>query len=120
MSIKLAIYLCGPYTKPDPVENTRNAILLGQRLRDEFGVITLTPHFLLAEHLISPRPYDYWLSVGVDMLSRCDALFRIEGESLGADLEEQYAKKMNMPVFHDEVTLSAWVEKTYESWRKEF
>ena len=103
------VYLAGPYTKPDPVVNTRVAILLGAHLRDAYGVRVFVPHFTHFEHLIDPKPYEHWLKIDLDWLPLCDVLYRMPGESSGADKEVTAAIKAGIPVVYDEDQFRAWL-----------
>lgn len=111
MRSKPFVYLAGPYTKPDPASNTRNAVLAGQRLRDELDIVAIVPHVTHFEHMLAPKPCDYWLRIDLDILDGCDALLRMPGESTGADAEERHAEFRNIPVFYCEVKLSEWVKQ---------
>jgi hypothetical protein len=95
---KPTIYLAGPYTKPDPVINTRDAILLGAKLRDVFNCRVFVPHMSHFEHLLAPQPYARWLEIDLDWLLLCDVLYRMPGESSGADKEVEAAQAAGVPV----------------------
>lgn len=60
--------------------------------------------------------YDYpiWLDMCFEQIKRCDALFRMDGFSPGADKEVELAKKLGIPVFHHHGSLSKWIA---EHWR---
>src|SRR5262245_39762275 len=73
------VYLAGPYTRPDPVENTHTVIRLASELVDEGLVTPVVPHLTLLWHLVSPRPLEFWYEYDVAILGRCDAVFRIVG-----------------------------------------
>ncbi len=100
---KPLVYIAGPYTKPDPVVNTREAILLGQRIREQLGVQVFVPHFSHFEHLLSPRDFEYWMAIDLEWIERCDVLFRMAGESAGADREVIHARKLGIPVITDSI-----------------
>jgi nucleoside 2-deoxyribosyltransferase len=102
------VYIAGPYTLPDPVANTNGVIELASELIDEGLVTPLIPHLTLLWHLVSPRPLDFWYAYDVALLRRCDALFRIEGASSGADMEVDFAGAHGIPVFTNRDDLTAW------------
>ena len=111
--MKPLVYIAGPYTNPDPVENTHRAITEGLAIRDTYDVGVIIPHVTLAAHLVSPRDLDYWYAFDLDQLSHCDALYRLPGASSGADKEVDYAKGLGMPVFigpGDRRLLGIWRE----------
>jgi len=102
------VYIAGPYTKPDPVENTTKVIGLASNLVDEGLITPFVPHLTLLWHLVTPRPLEFWYEYDVATLSRCDALFRMPGESTGADREVVFAREHDIPVFTDLDALRDW------------
>lgn len=92
------IYIAGPYSKGDVAVNVRNAIELQSFLYGEgFHVFNpLLTHFV---HLISPRPYEFWLAEDLVWLKKCDLLVRLPGESSGAEKEIVEAEKLGIPVY---------------------
>ena len=95
---KPLIYVAGPYTQGNLDVNIRRAVMCGDVLVG-FGAAPFIPHLFHLWELMSPRPYEEWLELDLDMLERCDALVRIQGESPGADREEAYADILKIPVF---------------------
>jgi hypothetical protein len=100
------VYVAGPYTRPDPVENTRAAILVGERLYAA-GLYAVVPHVNLIQHLVAPKGVDHWYEHDLHALTKCDALLRMPGESTGADLEVEFARRRWIPIFDNEATLLA-------------
>lgn len=94
---RLLIYLAGPYTEPDPVENTHRMIRIADALLDA-GFTPLIPHLTLAWHLVSPKRYETWLDYDRELLAHCDVLLRVPGYSNGATQETQYADELGIPV----------------------
>lgn len=92
------IYIAGPYTHPDPVLNTNLAIKAGLRVWDEGYGVPIIPHLSMLAHIVDPRPLEYWYRFDLALLARCDALWRLEGESVGADNEVEFALAHNIPV----------------------
>jgi hypothetical protein len=101
------VYLAGPYTKPDPVENTHYTVRIADVLLD-VGVIPVVPHLTMFWHAIRPRPYEDWLRYDLEVLARCDVLLRIPGESSGADREVARAEDLGIPVLRPESN-NIWV-----------
>ena len=91
------IYVAGPYTQPDPVANTHAVIRIADSLLDA-GFTPLIPHLTLAWHLVSPKPYDTWLTYDRHLLARCDVLLRVPGYSHGATQECTFADELAIPV----------------------
>lgn len=87
-----AIYVAGPYTIPDPIENTRAAIFAGDAVWDAGGC-PIIPHLTMLWHLVSPQDYEHWLERDLSLLALCDGLLRLPGESRGADAEVAWARE---------------------------
>jgi nucleoside 2-deoxyribosyltransferase len=102
------VYIAGPYTHPDPVANTHAVITFASELIDEGLVTPVVPHLTLLWHAVSPRPLDFWYAYDVALLRRCDALFRVEGASSGADMEIEFAEANGIPVFTIRDQLNEW------------
>lgn len=101
------IYVVGPYTKGDVAENVRNAIQAGNNLR-ALGFTPFVPHLTHFWHLIFPHEIEYWYKYDLEWLELCDAVFRLPGESKGADAEVERAKELGLPVFYDYLELRKW------------
>lgn len=102
------VYVAGPYTRPDPVLNTRDAVLTADQVL-ELGAVAVLPHLSLLHHAISPKPYEDWIRITMQMLSRCDVVLRIPGESPGADREVALARKLGLTVVTSLAGLEAWL-----------
>ncbi len=96
------VYIAGPYTRPDPVVNVRNAILAGERLYKK-GLFPYVPHLSMLWHLVSPHEdIEHWYEFDLNAIDHADALLRLPGDSTGADREVAYAIKIGVPVFYME------------------
>ncbi len=94
---KLWVYVSGPYTKDDPVVNTRAALDAGTLILNA-GHVPIIPHLSLLWHLIYPRPWGDWIEYDLELIKRCDVLVRLPGESRGADLEVAFAERLQIPI----------------------
>jgi len=103
------VYIAGPYTQGDPVVNVRRAVHVADALLDA-GLLPFVPHLSHLWHLIHPRPYEDWLAYDLGWLAACDVLLRLPGESKGADVEVQKARRLGLPVFYDAEALLLWWE----------
>ncbi len=103
------VYVAGPYTSPDPVANTHNAVMVGEQLQDTGLVTCYVPHLSLLTHLIAPHnDVEYWYEYDMTILLRCSALYRIPGPSTGADNEVQFALDHNVKVMFEIDDVLAW------------
>ena len=93
------IYIAGPYTKPDPAQNTNRAIQIADDLLAA-GYVPFVPHLCHLWELISPKPYTAWTEYDLEWLERCDAVLRFDGDSAGADAEVKRAEELGIPVFY--------------------
>ena len=95
----MRIYIASPYSKGDRLLNIRRAIEAGDKLF-EMGHLPYIPHLLPFWHYVSPKPENTWMEMGRQWLECCDAVLRLDGESKGADLEVEYAKKLGKKVYY--------------------
>ena len=102
------IYVAGPYSG-DAQGNTDRAIDVGNRLIN-VGFNVYVPHLSHYMHARQQRHYEDWMRIDFDWITRCDALYRMPGDSSGGDREVEFAKKMHIPVFYS-------VEALFERFR---
>ena len=93
------IYVAGPYTRGDVAKNVKEAIETGDALA-QLGHFVFIPHLSHFWHLLTPHEYDFWMKQDMAWLEICDAVFRFEGESKGADIEVDYAVRNKKPVYY--------------------
>lgn len=106
--MKPLVYIAGPYTRDDPVLNTRDAVQWAEGVEAE-GCDVVIPHLSLLWHAISPAPIERWYERDLAVLARCDALVRFPGPSTGADAEVEFARDRGIRVFIDWGTFREWV-----------
>jgi hypothetical protein len=99
VTVRPLVYIAGPYSA-DPVAGTRRAIGAGIALWQTGLVTPLIPHLSLLADLVHPMPVDEWYRYDLELLDRCDALLRLPGDSIGADLEARHAARRDLIVFH--------------------
>lgn len=104
---KPLIYVAGPYTNPDPIENVHRAIDMAE-LIEEMRATPFIPHLSMLWHLVRPAAIDIWYERDLEVLEHCHALFRFAGASTGADREVEYAATLPIPVFYEED--DGWLE----------
>lgn len=91
------IYIAGPYTNPDPVENSQRAIKVAEEWVER-GYIPIIPHLSLMWHLVVAHPAQFWYDYTAEQMKRCDLVYRMLGESKGADEEVALARDLGIPV----------------------
>jgi hypothetical protein len=94
----LLIYISAPFSKGDQLQNVRTACLAGDKLI-EMGHHPYVPHCTCIWHAISPKTLNQWLQIDSVILARCDAVLRLEGESVGGDIEVGLARRLRIPVY---------------------
>lgn len=104
---KLFVYVSGPYTVGDVAVNVRRAIEKANLLM-EFGFVPIVPHLSHLWHMIAPKKYEEWMAYDMQLLSKCDALYAMAGESIGRDLEVVEAERLGIPVFHNINKVLEW------------
>lgn len=102
--MKQLVYISGPYTNGDVDTNVNNAIKVADELVDA-GYMVFIPHLNHFWHMVSPKPYEFWIELDLYILPICSALLRLPGKSDGADNEVRMAKMYGIPVFHSTETL---------------
>lgn len=116
-SEKKWVYVAAPYTNPDPVENSHVALKVADAL-EALGVVPIIPHLTLMWHLVTPRQAQFWYDYTMELMKRCDAVYRVPGKSKGADLEEKEARRIGIPVLLNWHELKAWLSKeVYNAWK---
>jgi len=111
----MIIYVAGKYldsytnpTKEGTMKNINKALDVGIELY-KAGHYPMIPHlnYLLNKRMDEnnepPRDNHYWYKFDNMIIPKCDGLLKInkDGYSKGADTEEEFAKKLNIPVFHN-------------------
>jgi Domain of unknown function (DUF4406) len=101
------VYIACPYTLGDKELNVTNAMHMDQVLWD-MGFVPFNPLLSHFTHQVAPRSYEAWLAYDMRWMIACDAVYRIPGESRGADAEERLARQLGIPVFYDLDQLQLW------------
>lgn len=98
------IYVAGPIKKGDRTENIRRGIEAGEQLHAA-GYVVFIPHLNEMWEANYKHTWAEWLSHDLEWVSVCDAVYRISGESEGADLEARFAVSRGIPLFTDRAEL---------------
>lgn len=76
----------------------RNAMEAANRMI-EAGHAPFVPHLYHFQHLHAPHCYGVWTGIDNAFVAVCDALYRLPGQSCGADAEWNLAMDLNIPCF---------------------
>lgn len=107
------IYCAGPYRKPDPVKNTRRAILAGRELR-ACGADVCIPHLSLLEDMVCPGADEDWLAITLRQCVRCDAIYRLDGYSEGTEVEVATMQQLGRKVLATMAEAADWIRQWKE------
>jgi hypothetical protein len=97
-SKKLKVYVASPYTIGDHDKNVEISLKAGDELLKK-GFVPICPLLSHFWDKISPKSYDTWLDMDLQLLAGCDAVLRLLGASEGADKEVKYAMDLGIPVY---------------------
>ena len=106
--MNIRVYVAGPIGKEEGREaRIHSAIEAAERLR-RAGLFPFVPHLSVQWGDRYKHTYECWMAIDFEFLSICHALFRVPGESPGADREERFAIGSGIPVFKRFEDLFAW------------
>lgn len=91
------VYISSPYSVGDQAANVRRQIVAAHVVMDlgHAPVAPLLTHYL---HIHRPRPYEEWMAVDLKLVEKADVVWRLAGESSGADREVARARALGIPV----------------------
>lgn len=119
------VYVAGPISRGCIVANVRQAHEAGMALL-KAGIpcivphgscfwgsvvqpaLPLTPPWFVPEVLPAGSTHIDWYGMDLVIVSRCDAVLRLPGESVGADLEVRKAEELGLPVFETVEGVISW------------
>jgi len=97
----MRVYIASVYSNGDTALNIRSVIGVADKLV-KLGHIPYIPHLTHFWHLISPKPYEFWLEYDNSFLEDwAECLLRLNNESPGADKEVERARQIGIPVYYD-------------------
>ena len=100
MNRKPLVYIAGPISIGDQFQNVRNAMDTWDAMQAS-GIEAFCPHWSVLQQMHKGRGYEFWIEYCFRILSRCDAVYRMPGESVGGDAEVELARFIGLPVFYD-------------------
>jgi hypothetical protein len=93
------IYISGPLTSSgNVVENLERAMAAARALIGA-GFAPFCPHLTYHVDPGEAIPHATWMEIELPWVSVADAVLRLPGESIGADLEVAAAEEAGVPVF---------------------
>lgn len=92
------IYIASPYSIGNRESNV-NRSLKAANVLIGIGYAPFAPLLSHFQNQLYPRAYETWLGLDLEWLVMCDAVLRLSGPSLGADIEEARAKELGIPVY---------------------
>ncbi len=95
----MIVYIAAPYSRGDVAQNVHNVIKVANAIIER-GHTPYIPHLTHFWHLITPKPYEFWLDYDLKFLPKCDCLLRTLGASSGGDVEVEEARKLGVPVYY--------------------
>lgn len=123
---QILCYIASPISLGNLRDNIRRACDVGVRLI-KAGLSVIIPHLscyagqvydgagCIPVVLAGGITHSTWLDVDFTIVSRCNCLLRLPGDSVGADMEVAEANRLGIPVFHDEGELLAWARNVVAS-----
>ena len=98
MSNRPRIYIAGPLSQGDRLQNVTNAVEMMTFLIHN-GYAPFCPHL---SHYADPDDslgHSTWLDVDLPWVACADAVLRLPGPSAGADREVEHARSLGIPVY---------------------
>jgi len=92
------VYIAGPMTLGDTLGHVRDAMEMFSVLWD-WGFHPVCPHWSILQQLSHPMTHAQWIEYDLPIVAKCDAVYRLPGESKGADAEVAAAQRLGIPVF---------------------
>ena len=100
------IYISGPLSTGDLIQNMRNAAEAAQTILDHGGapyvphLQSVTWQMFMGSRVGGVKDYDVWLPIDFEFVRRSDAVYRMPGYSWGGDREVEDAQAHGVPVFY--------------------
>ncbi len=91
------VYVAGPFSG-NTIANIHAACITGDALL-HVGLTPIVPHSFQTWDLVSPKSYEEWMHICLDLVSVAHMVLRMPGESAGADREVAHAQSLKIPVY---------------------
>jgi hypothetical protein len=106
------IYIAGPIGPNDAgrMQRIHDAIYIANALW-RYGCAPFVPHLAHWWDERHPAQYEEWMAYDAVWLRQCEAVYRMAGESPGADREVAWAVANGLPVFGSMEEAIAWAKR---------
>lgn len=111
--MKPRLYLSGPISLGSRTENFSRACNTARGLMAH-GFAVLNPTLSMCDPDAFSVPHRDWLENDLPWVSVANVVFRLPGDSVGADEETRFAETLGIPVFTRWHDLLAW-KQTYDA-----
>jgi hypothetical protein len=92
----IRVYVAGPFSG-NVTANVMAAIAQGDAI-DALGFDAEVPHLFMQWDMLHHHDYEHWMKKCLSKLDTCQILFRMPGDSPGADREVAHAHVTGIPV----------------------
>ncbi len=105
--MKGLVYIAGPMTIGPREENMRRAFEAAEEIW-KLGFAPFCPQLSFVYDDMFKHTWEEWLVYDEFIITLCKAVFRIDGESKGADREVEFARERFIPVFFTIGAFDIW------------
>ena len=115
--MKPLVYIASPYTRGNVCKNIRSSIDAFVALLNTGDIVPISPISMTHTiDIVHPHSWLRWMEYDMDLIARCDAVWRINSvwgeyvqeESRGADMEVTEAERLGIPVFYEFSEIEEW------------
>lgn len=103
----MRVFLAGPVDSGDICDNVNEACRIANYLMTEQFSVYI-PQLCVLMQMISRQHYETWMRNGQAWLAVSNAVYRMPGESKGADRDVALAAQLGIPIFYTTEELITW------------
>lgn len=96
---RLRVYVAGPISS-DPMTGVHRATYMSRQMFLD-GMAPFVPHWD-TQWMLPDGNWQAYLEFDLEFVSVCDAVYRLGGESRGADKECEVAQHLGIPIFYEQ------------------
>ena len=108
------VFLAAPYSQ-NPAACIGAVCRVATVMIESTAFTPVVPTLSMLWDTVTPRPYEWWSRVHLDVMQVCDAVLRLPGDSPGADREIEKARSLGIPV----LSLSEMPDTVSRTWHEE-